>query len=81
MGISKGTKGSIAELRIAANLMSLNWQVYRNLSPNGATDMIAVKGRTVLKIQVKSSMNGQYKNLRAGSNQLLAIIGTGPTTV
>ncbi len=73
--LSKGTKGSIAELRIAANLMSLNWQVFKNLSPNGATDLVGVKGRFTLKIQVKSSLNGQLKNLRAGNNQLLAIIG------
>jgi hypothetical protein len=76
MSISKGTKGSIAELRIAANLMALGWQVFRNLSPNGSTDMVGVKGRVILKIQVKSSLNGQYQNLRAGNNQLLAIIGS-----
>src|SRR5437764_3078162 len=73
--VSKGTKGSIVELRIAANLMSLNWQIFKNLSPNGATDLVGIKGRVTLRIQVKSSLNGQLKNLRAGNNQLLAIIG------
>jgi len=75
MSISKGTVGSMVELRVAINLMGLGWSVYRNLSVNGAVDLIASKGRnTVLKIQVKSSLNGQFQNLRAGNCDLLAII-------
>ena len=73
--ISKGTQGAVTELRISANLLSLGWQVFRNVSPNGSTDLVAVKGRFVLKVQCKSSLNGQYKNIRCGANQLLAIIG------
>jgi Holliday junction resolvase len=75
MSISKGTVGAINELRIAQNLMSLGWGIFRCLSPNNPTDLIAVKGRTVLKVQCKSSLNGQFQNLRSGSNDLLAIIG------
>jgi len=74
MSISKSTKGSIAELRVATNLMSLGWSVYRNVSPNGLVDMIALKGRTVLRVQVKSSLNGQHEHLRQGNNDLLGII-------
>jgi hypothetical protein len=36
MSISKGTPGAVIELRIAANLLSLGWQIFRNVSPNGA---------------------------------------------
>jgi hypothetical protein len=77
MSISKGTVGAINEIRIAVNLMTLGWSVFRSLSPNGPTDLIAVKGRTVLKVQCKSSLNGQFQNLRSGHNDLLAIVTAG----
>ena len=73
--ISKGTKGAVNELRISANLMALGWSVYRCLSPNASADLLAKKGRVVLSVQCKSSLNGQYENLRQGSNDLLGIIG------
>ena len=74
---STGTRGAINELRVSANLMSLGWSVYRSLSPNAAADLIAVKGRTVLRVQVKSSLFGQYENIRQGNNDLLAILYDG----
>jgi PD-(D/E)XK endonuclease len=74
ISVSTGTRGAIAELRIACNLMSLGWSIYRCYSPNAAADLIAAKGRVVLRVQVKSSTNGQYENLRQGSNDLLAIV-------
>jgi len=78
MALSTGTRGSIAELRVAANLMSLGWSVFKNLSPNGSTDLIAVKGSChTLRVQCKSSLNGQLRNLRAGRNHLLAIVDNG----
>jgi|SRR6266513_5910768 len=77
MSISKGTVGAVNELRIATNLMTLGWSVFRCLSPNGPADLVAVKGRTVLKVQCKSSLNGQFKNLRVGNNDLLAIVTAG----
>ena len=75
MAISKGTIGAINELRIAQNLMALGWGVFRCLSPNNPTDLVAVKNRTVLKVQCKSSMNGQFQNIRAGNNDLLVLVG------
>jgi hypothetical protein len=38
---------------------------------------LASKGRTILRVQVKSSLNGQWTNLRAGNNDLLAIVTDG----
>jgi len=75
MQISKGTKGAVNELRISANLMTLGWSVFRCLSPNSSVDLVALKGRTVLRVQVKSSLNGQFENLRQGANDLLGIVG------
>jgi Holliday junction resolvase len=73
--ISKGTIGAINELRIAQHLMFLGFGVFRCLSPNNPTDLIATKGRTVLKVQCKSSANGQWQNIRAGNNDLLVLAG------
>ncbi len=76
MGISKGTIGAVNELRIATNLMTLGWGVFRCLSANNPYDLLITKGRTtVLKVQCKSSLNGQFQNLRAGNSDLLAIVG------
>jgi hypothetical protein len=75
MSISKGTVGAINELRIATNLMTMSWGVFRCLSANNPHDLLIVKGRTVLKVQCKSSLNGQFQNLRAGNSDLLAIVG------
>ena len=75
MKISPGNQGAVNELRISANLLGLGWSVFRSVSPNGATDLVALKGRTVLRVQCKATLNGQWRNIRAGSNDLLAIIG------
>jgi hypothetical protein len=72
---SKGTLGAVNELRLAANLLSLGWQVSRNLGPNGARDLLAVRGRAILCVQCKSSLNGQHKWFRSGGNDLLVIVG------
>ena len=73
--ISTGTIGAINELRIASNMMALGWGIFRCLSPNNGTDLIAMKGRTILKVQCKSSAKGQYQNIRAGNNDLLVLVG------
>jgi len=75
MKISTGTHGAISELRVAAYLMSLGWDVHRSLSPNGSTDLVAIRGRKILRVQVKSTLSlSQSKNLRAGRNHLLAVV-------
>jgi hypothetical protein len=77
--LSKGTKGSLAELRVACHLFSVGFYVFRGLSVNGPCDLIATKGkRTVLRVQVKSSLSmNQLKNLRSGGCELLAILCNG----
>jgi hypothetical protein len=77
MGISTGTVGAINELRVCVYMMSLGWSCFRAYSPNSSADILASKGRTILRVQVKSSLNGQWTNLRAGNNDLLAIVTDG----
>jgi hypothetical protein len=38
-------------------------------------DLLIIKGRVVLKVQCKSSLNGQFENLRVGNSDLLTIVG------
>jgi hypothetical protein len=78
--LSKGTKGQIAELRVAVHLMSaLGMQVFKNLSVNGATDLIAISSRgRVIRVQVKSTLSiNSFENLRQGRNDLLAVLVDG----
>jgi hypothetical protein len=76
--LSKGTKGSLAELRVSCHLIGLGFQVFRNLSVNGPTDLLAVRGRRIVRVQVKSTLSmGQFKNLRSGGNDLLAVLVDG----
>lgn len=75
MKLSPGTQGTVSELRVSTYLLNLGWDVLRSLSPNGSTDLVAIKGRRVLRVQVKSTLSlSQSKNLRQGRNQLLAVV-------
>jgi len=68
----------LAELRIACHLMSLGFQVCRNLSPNGSCDLVALRGRRVIRVQVKSTLSiNSFMNLRNGKNELLAVLVDG----
>jgi len=80
MELSTGTKGALAELRVASHLITLGFEVARMLSPNGPTDLFATKGkgRRILRVQVKSTLSlNQLKNLRTGGNDLLAVLVNG----
>jgi hypothetical protein len=64
MKLSKDTKGSLNELRVSCHLIGLGFAVYKNLSVNGPVELLAIKGRRVLCVQVKSTLGlNQFKNL------------------
>jgi hypothetical protein len=80
MELSKGTKGSLAELRVSCHLIGLGFYVFKNLSVNGPCDLVAIKGRgrQTIRVQVKSTLGmNQFKNLRQGGNDLLAVLVDG----
>lgn len=52
--LAKGTIGSIAELAVAAELLSSGYQVFRSLSTHAFCDLIAIKGTEFRKIEVRS---------------------------
>ena len=76
--LSKGTKGQIAEYRVAVALLALGFQVFKNMSVNGPTDLLVMRGRRTIRVQVKSTLSlNQFKNLRQGGNDLLAVLVDG----
>lgn len=51
--LSCGGVGAVGELLVAADLMLKGYDVFRNLSPNGLADLVALKNDRVWRIQVK----------------------------
>lgn len=65
--VSSGTKGAISEHIAAAWLLSQGYDVFRNVSPNGRADLLAVdwvKDETI-RVDVKSQEYGKAKTSRA----------------
>lgn len=56
--IEKRHKGALAELRAAAWLFELGYQVFRNLSSHGAIDIIGMKEGKIEFFDVKSFNGG-----------------------
>jgi hypothetical protein len=51
---SRSDTGAACELVIAADLIRKGFYVYRNLSPNGPSDLVALWDSRVFRIQVKT---------------------------
>jgi hypothetical protein len=69
------SQGARYELAVAVDLMRQGFEVFRNLSPAGLTDLIAKKGHSVLlRIQVKSN-SGCASHIK--HNDVLATFGNG----
>jgi hypothetical protein len=57
---SPNEQGALSELRVVADLLARGYMVFRNCSPSGAIDLIAVphgEKQSTLRIQVKTSPN------------------------
>ena len=52
--LSSGTRGAHSELRVAVDLMAQGFEVFRNLSPNGTHDIIALRGGKYFGIEVRT---------------------------
>lgn len=53
-GISAASVGAIAELAVSADLLKKGYAVFRSVSPSCSCDLIAMKGKKVLRVEVKS---------------------------
>ena len=52
--ISSGTIGAVAELIVSLDLMKRGYEVYRALSPASSCDILALKGKKVFTIEVRT---------------------------
>lgn len=59
-GNTSGTTGAISELRVAIDLMSKGYDVFRALSPSCSCDLAILKEGKLLKIEVRTA----HKNVR-----------------
>jgi hypothetical protein len=52
---SPGFKGALHETLACAWFMSQGYEVFRNVSPHGPVDMIAMRGNEIIKVDVKTA--------------------------
>jgi len=54
-GNTPGTTGAISELRVAIDLLSKGFNVFRSMSPNSPCDLAILKNGDLLKIEVRTT--------------------------
>lgn len=66
--VNSGTKGAVSELRACIWLMDRGYVVFRNVSPCGLADLVAIHFPTkqTLLIEVKSASRGLHGRLHCG---------------
>ena len=52
--LSTGTKGALAELKVAINLIERGYEVFRAVSPASPCDFAILKNNKMLRLEVKS---------------------------
>lgn len=56
LGLPSNSVGAIGELRVVCDLITKGYEVFRPVSPIGKYDLIAVKGKKLMKVEVKTAM-------------------------
>lgn len=56
LGLPPSTVGALSELRIATDLLTKGYYVYRSVSPNGPCDLIAMHGNIIIRIEVSTAL-------------------------
>jgi hypothetical protein len=51
-GTRTGRIGAIRELKVAVDLTSKGWEVYRAMSPDSPCDLLIMRGATLLRVEV-----------------------------
>ena len=67
--MSPGTVGAINELKVGEDLLVKGYDVFRALSPTCSCDLVALKNKRLLRVEVKTArysaggliMTGSYK--------------------
>ncbi len=69
LGITTGTMGAIGELRVAAELLSKGYEVFRAVSPACSCDLAVLKNGQLLRIEVRTAP------ARPTNSRVLAVTG------
>src|SRR5260370_20407188 len=70
--ISSGDLGAATELWVATDLILKGFDVFRNVSPHGPSDLIALKDDQMFRVQVKRS-NGMPTRNQMNRNTVWAV--------
>jgi Holliday junction resolvase len=54
--MSSTKRGAISEIYAAAYLMEIGFEVFRAISPSANPDLVAIRGKQILQIEVKSGI-------------------------
>lgn len=58
-GLSTGKVGAISELIVCADLLKKGWEVFRTVSQSCSCDLIVIKNKKILRIEVRT---GRYRS-------------------
>lgn len=61
-GLHKSTVGAIHELRVAVDLLTKGYEVFRAVTPTGSCDLLALKDRKTFRVEVRAA----YENTETG---------------
>jgi len=73
--LSTSDIGARAELLVCALLISLGYQVFRNVSPAGPADIVVFKNGKWLSIDCKAGRNARYRKCLAMHKALVTDAG------
>lgn len=54
-GTTRSTTGAISELRVAVDLMSKSYSVFRSMSPSCPCDLVILKDGKLLRVEVRTT--------------------------
>lgn len=83
--IDRKHKGSASELVACAWLLSHGFEVFRNVSSHGSVDVVAIKGKDLLKIDVtgasiyKGNFSRNLQKERAAKQHKITVLYVFPT--
>ena len=52
--ISNGSRGATSELKVTVDLLEKGWSVFRSVNQHAPCDLVAVKEKAVIRIEVKT---------------------------
>lgn len=83
--LDTGQLGTVAELRVSADLIKLGYHVFRALSPSCPCDLVIVRGVEVLRVEVRTGRYSDGRLLwarcsRVGCHDVMAVFCDGEIT-